>query len=64
MIFSNRDLKKLILPLIIEQMLAMAVGFVNTVIVSSVGEAAVLGVSFVDMANQLTINLPPCRRLI
>ena len=38
-------------------MLAMAVGLVDTVMVSSVGEAAVSGVSLVDMINQLMINI-------
>ena len=55
--FSNKDLRNLILPLVLEQMLAMTVGLVDTVMVSSVGEAAVSGVSLVDMLNQLMINI-------
>lgn len=55
--FSKKDLQKLILPLVLEQMLAMTVGLVDTVMVSSVGEAAVSGVSLVDMLNQLMINI-------
>ena len=55
--FSNRDLKKLIVPLIIEQILAITVGMVDTMMVSVVGEAAVSGVSLVDMINQLIINI-------
>lgn len=47
----------MILPLVLEQMLAMTVGLVDTVMVSSVGEAAVSGVSLVDMLNQLMINI-------
>lgn len=43
--------------MILEQMLAMAVGLVDTVMVSSMGEAAVSGVSLVDMINQLMINM-------
>lgn len=53
MLFSNKDLKKLMIPLIFEQMLVMLVGLCDTVMVSSVGEAAVSGVSLVDMINQL-----------
>ena len=53
MLFSNKDLKKLMIPLIFEQMLVMLVGMCDTVMVSSVGEAAVSGVSLVDMINQL-----------
>ena len=39
--FSNQDLKKLIIPLVIEQVLAISVGVADTVMVSHVGEAAV-----------------------
>lgn len=56
-LFSNQDLKKLIVPLIIEQILALMVGMVDTVMVSSAGEAATSGVSLVDMINTLLINL-------
>ncbi len=55
--FTDRDLKKLILPLIVEQFLAMAIGMVDTVMVSSVGEAAVSGISLVDSINFLLIML-------
>lgn len=57
MLFSNRDLKKLIIPLIIEQLLAVTVGFADTIMVSSVGEAAVSAVSLVDGINILLINV-------
>ena len=39
--FSNRDLRKLIVPLAIEQTLVMAVGIVDTMMISHVGEAAI-----------------------
>lgn len=57
MLFSNRDLKKLLVPLVIEQVLAMLVGMVDTVMVSSVGETAVSGVALVDMVNYLVITV-------
>ena len=57
MLFSNQDLKKLIIPLIIEQILVILVGFSDTVMVASVGEAAVSAVSLVDGMNVLLINI-------
>lgn len=55
--FSNQALKKLILPLIVEQLLVMMVGMVDTIMVSYAGEAAVSGVSLVDMINYLIITI-------
>ena len=57
MIFSNQNLKKLIIPLILEQALAITVGMADTMMISSVGEAAVSGVSLVDMFNNLIISI-------
>lgn len=56
-LFSNDDLKKLIIPLVLEQALAITVGMADTMMVSSVGEAAVSGVSLVDMYNMLTFSI-------
>ena len=56
-LFTNRDLKRLIAPLIVEQILAVTVGMVDTMMVSSAGEAATSGVSLVDMINNLLINV-------
>ena len=39
--FSNRDLAKLFIPLIIEQGLEYLVGLIASILVSRVGEAAV-----------------------
>ncbi|WP_296883140.1 MATE family efflux transporter [Thomasclavelia sp.] len=57
MMFSNQALKKLIIPLVIEQLLVILVGFCDTIMVSSVGEAAVSAVSLVDSINVLLINV-------
>lgn len=57
MMFSNKDLKRLIIPLLIEQLLAMTIGIADTVMVTSVGEAAVSGISLVDSINILLINI-------
>lgn len=56
-LFDNAALFHLILPLIIEQFLTIAVGMVDSVMVSSVGEAAVSAVSLVDTVNVLIVNL-------
>ena len=52
-IFTREDLKKLIIPLIIEQMLALSIGLFDTLMVSSCGEASVSGVSLVDSISVL-----------
>lgn len=57
MLFSKQDLKKLLFPLVIEQILVMLVGMTDTVMVSSVGEAAVSGVALADMVNYLIITV-------
>ena len=56
-LFSNQQLLALLWPLIIEQALGVLVGMADTVMVSSVGEAAISGVSLVDMINQLIITV-------
>jgi len=40
-LFTNRDLFKLFLPLIIEQFLEFLVGLADSIMVASVGESAV-----------------------
>lgn len=55
--FSNKDLKKLIIPLVIEQLLVMLVGTIDTMMVSHAGEAAVSGVALVDMIDYLMITI-------
>ena len=56
-IFTNHQLVTLLWPLIIEQALSVLVGMADTVMVSSAGEAAISGVSLVDMINQLIITV-------
>lgn len=55
--FSNKDLRLMILPLFMEQFLMMLVGLADTFIVSFVGEAAVSGVSLVNSFNTIFIYL-------
>ena len=56
-LFSNRNLIRLIIPLVIEQGLTVLVGMCDGVMVSSVGEAAISGVSLVDMINNVVLVL-------
>lgn len=56
-LFSERDLVNLILPLIMEQFLAIFVGLVDSIMVASVGEEAVSAVSLVDSVMVLMINI-------
>ena len=56
-LFSNEALMALMVPLVIEQFLAAAVGMADTMMVSRAGEAAISGVSLVDMINKLIFQL-------
>ena len=56
-LFSNKDLQRLIIPLILEQALTIMVGMADIMMVSSVGEAAISGVSLIDMVNNLVISV-------
>ena len=56
-IFTNKDLKNIIFPLFMEQLLTMLVGIADTFVVSFVGEAAVSGVSLVNAFNTIFIYL-------
>ena len=56
-LFSGSALRRLMIPLIIEQLLAMTIGMADTVMVTSEGEAAVSGVSLVDNISVLLINV-------
>lgn len=56
-LFSNQALKKLIIPLVIEQVLVMLVGMADTAMVSYAGEAAISGVALVDMFCYMIITI-------
>ena len=55
--FTNKDLLRLLIPLIIEQTLAVTVGLADSLMVSSLGEGAVSAVSLVDTVNVLLNSL-------
>ena len=47
-LFTSRDLYKLIIPLVLEQLLEVIVGMSDSIMIASVGESAVSGVSLMD----------------
>lgn len=55
--FSNKELKNLIVPLFVEQFLLMLVGISDTFVVSFSGEAEVSGVSLVNSFNTILVFL-------
>jgi len=57
MLFSNSKLKKLIIPLVMEQVLLVTVSVTNTVMVANLGEFAVSAVSLVESINLLLMNI-------
>lgn len=55
--FSDRNLKSLIIPLFLEQLLVTLVGLADTLVVGFVSEAAMSGVSLVNSFNTIFIYL-------
>ncbi len=55
-LFGNRDLCRLLVPLMIEQLLASLMGTIDTMMVSNIGSAAISAVSLVDSINILVIQ--------
>lgn len=52
-LFTQKQIISLIIPLIIDQLLNTGIGFIDTLMVSSAGEAAVSAVSLVDSINRI-----------
>ncbi len=57
LMFSNKDLKLLLVPLIIEQILNSFMGMADTMMVSNVGSTAISAVSLVDSINNLVVQV-------
>ena len=55
--FTNRQLVALMWPLLLEQMLAIAVGLADSLMVATVGDAAISAVSLVDSISNLMIYI-------
>lgn len=56
-LFTNKDLRAMIIPLFVEQFLLLLVGIADTFVVSFVGDSAVSGVSLVNSFNTVIIFL-------
>lgn len=54
--FNKQDLRRLMIPLVIEQLLAITVGLADSLMVAQVGEAAISAVSLVDTVNILLVG--------
>lgn len=57
LIYAKGSFENLLLPLVLEQLLAVSVGLADTFMVSKVGEAAVSGVALVDSLNLFVIQV-------
>ena len=57
LLFTGLDLRKLLIPLIIENMLTAFMGMADSLMVTRVGSAAISAVSLTDSINNLVIEL-------
>lgn len=57
LMFSDLDLKKLLIPLIIENLLTNFMGMADSVMVARIGSAAISAVTLTDAINQLITQL-------
>lgn len=57
MMFTNRQLVALMWPLLLEQLLAITVGLADSLMVATVGDAAISAVSLVDSISNLMIYI-------
>ena len=57
MLFSRKDLAKIIIPLIIQGILSITISMIDSIMVSSEGEAAFAGVSLIGTLDTLIVTL-------
>ncbi len=55
--YTKEQLKRLLIPLMFEQVLTASMGSVDTIMVTNIGSAAIFAVSLVDSLNILIINI-------
>ena len=56
MLFTNRDLMKLTLPILLQNVLATLIGMIDSVMVAGIGEAAVSGVALINSLDAVLIT--------
>lgn len=57
MLFSKKEVNKIVYPLIVQQVLAVTIGVFDSMMVSSAGEAAISGVSLINTINLLLLYM-------
>lgn len=57
LLFDNKSLMYLLIPIVIEQLLNSFMGMIDTMMVSTVGSVAISAVSLVDSVNNLIVQL-------
>jgi len=57
MLFSKKEVNKIVFPLIVQQLLSITIGIFDSMMVSSAGEAAISGVSLVNTLHLLLVYL-------
>lgn len=60
LLFHNKALFALLIPIVVEQLLNSFMGMVDTMMVSNLGSQAISGVSLVDSVNNLIVQLFFC----
>lgn len=55
--FTNRALRAMIIPLVVEQFLQLGVGLVDTLMVSYAGETVVSGVALVNLISMVYLSI-------
>ena len=55
--YAKEQLRRLLIPLMFEQVLTASMGSVDTIMVTNIGSTAIFAVSLVDSLNILIINI-------
>ena len=56
MFFTNRDLYKIAIPLMLQSILATTIGMIDSLMVAGIGEEAVSGVALINSLDALLVN--------